>query len=585
MATPSPIPCPSGHSGCPIETQELEKTQPHQSSVSHSNKPRKPQGRRHKRKRARHSYHPPATKKKALESEESTSTIVNNTDSAFTTPTKLEVPSGDDFEKKMRSSGEIISGMAVPAADLFVEVLSQDCPNWFDIGVYLGASITDLREIRKNYTTHGIITCLAELHDCLVKKEKPLTWEAIATALRRLGNHRLAESIHSDYIQPAIRRASSNEDSATSTTVHTPMDIPTSDSQVVTIKDNLVDEIFEEFQSLSERFSNLTIVDIWKSFEAAASNINIQQMQALIKRQCGLPPLPQNEATIGAVFERLQEKCSVLNFRPLTFIVNTLLSNEETLKIELVNFKGAVDSFKKSAKMIDLVTLIESHQQSVVGDHKMVKLKIRDFWIKFTMEQFETMMNTILGTLYEQLSHITVGTGCICVSWIIPPSVDYTKLLPKLSLEFLQIIGVISLLIGDDVIYNVGEEGCQTLEAAMLQATELKNTGAIELLLAMGCNPKVATYNGDHAVTNVVNIRERSVDDGSGGGVDHVCVLGHNEHIEAIIDTSRERPECATCRMKEKQNKQLYAQTDTLQQKNKELTQELKENGITLIML
>ena len=91
--------------------------------------------------------------------------------------------------------------MATPTtADLFVEVLSQDGPNWFDIGVYLGASITDLREIRKNYTTHGIITCLAELHDCLVKKGKPLTWEAIATALRRLDNHRLADSIHSKYI-------------------------------------------------------------------------------------------------------------------------------------------------------------------------------------------------------------------------------------------------------------------------------------------------------------------------------------------------------------------------------------------------
>ena len=583
MATPSPIPCPSGHSGCPIETQELEKTQPRESSVSYSNKPRKPQGRRHKRKRARHSYHPPATKKKALESEESTSTIVNNTDSAFTTPTKLEVPSGDDFEKKMRSSGEIISGMAVPAADLFVEVLSQDGPNWFDIGVYLGASITDLREIRKNYTTHGIITCLAELHECLVKKEKLLTWKAIATALRRLGNHRLAESIHSKYILPAIRRASSNEDSATSTTVHTPMDIPTSDSQVVTIKDNLVDEVGEEFQSLYERFFSLTL-KIWQSFEAATSNINIQHMQALIKHQYGL--LPQSEATVGAVLDRLQETCSVLNFRPLTFAVNNFLSNEKTLQMELANLKGAVDSFKKSAKMNDLVSLIQPHQQSVGGDHKVVKLKLRDFWNKFTMEQFETMVNTILDTLYELVTHITVGTGCICVSWIIPPSVDYTKLLPnELSLEFLQIIGVISLHIGDDVIYNVGEEGCQTLEAAMLQATELKNTGAIELLLAVGCSPEVATYNGDHAVTNVVNIRERSVDDGSGGGVDHVCVLGHNEHIEAIIDTSREQAECATCRMKEKQIKQLYTQNDTLQQKNKELTQELKENGISLIML
>ncbi len=450
-----------------------------------------------------------------------------------------------------------------PTADQFSEVLSPEGPKWFDIGIYLGASYAELSEIQQNH--HGVVRRLIELHACLAQKEKPITWNVIATALRRLRNHALAEKIHSNYILPAIVGTSSNEDS-------------TAAQQVVTIKDNLIDEIGEEFQSLSERFSTLTL-NIWECFEAAASNIKMPQMQALIEDQCGLPPLLEDEATIVNVFCRLRKQCSILNFRPLTFIAKNILNNEE-----LVKFKADVDSFKKSAKMVDLVSLVKLNQYSRDGQRK-VKLKLQSSWICFTMEQFEVMMNAILDTVYDQLSHITVGTGCICVSWIIQPSVDYTKLLPQLSLEFLQIVGVISLHIGDDVIYNVGEEGCQTLEAAMLQAIELKNTRAIELLLAVGCSPEVATYNGDHAVINMVNIRERSVDDGSGGGVDHVCVLGHNEHIEAIIDPSREPLECATCIIKEKQIKQLYAQTDTLQQKNKELTQELKENGITIIML
>ena len=416
-----------------------------------------------------------------------------------------------------------------------------------------------MKEIQKVYTSDGVVTCLAELHDCLAKKEK-LTWENIATALRELDNHALADSIHSNYI---LHSASSNKDSTT-------VDIPTSDmAQVVTIKDNLVDEIGHHFQSLSDRFNFLTI-KIRRSFIAAApSNVIIEEMQHVVERACGLPPLPQNKATIGAVFDRLLNKCSILNFRPLMFAVDTLLSNEETLKMELGNLKASVDSFNKSAKMINLVSLIKSRHQQMGNDHKMVKLKLRDFWDDFTMKEFETSMGTILGTLYELLSHIIVGTGCIRVSWIIPSSVDYTNLLPKLSLEFLQIIGVIYLHIGDDVIYNVGEEGCQTLKAAMLQAMELKNTQAIELLLAVGSSPEVISYNGDHAVTNVVNIRERSSDDGSGGGVDHVCVLGHNEHIEAIIDTSRV-PECATCIMKEKKIKQLQSKVDTIQLKNKD---------------
>ncbi len=455
-----------------------------------------------------------------------------------------------------------------PSADVFSEVLSQEGSKWFDIGVYLGASTADLKEIRQNYNTHGLVTCLIEVHECLTRKGL-LSWERIATALRRLGNNTLADSIHSSYILPTIRLASSSEDSSTTstTTVQAPI---ASDNHVahssdpqqqlsVLIKDDGVDEIFGELHSLSNRFDCLAL-KIGRSFKENLS-IDLEEMQALVERQCGLPPLPQNEATVVNVFNRLQKECSVLKFHPLTFAVDNLLSNKKTLRKELTKLEKAVNHFKKSENMVTIVSRIKSYTND---NHKKVKLKLRNSWIKFTMEQFEIMINEILGTLYELLSHITVGTGCICVSWNIPPSIDYTKLLPKLSLEFLQIIGVISLHIGDDVIYDVGEVGCQTLEAAMLQAVELKNTRAIELLLAVGCSPEVATYNGDHFVTNVMNIRERSVDDSSGGGagVDHVCVLGHNEHIEAIIDTSRES-ECAACRMKEKQIKQLYMQVET----------------------
>ena len=493
-----------------------------------------------------------------------------------------------------------------PTVDQFAEVLTQAGTNWFDIGVFLGASDAEIEVIRQNYATNGVVTCLIKLHECLVKKGKPLTWEAIATALRRLGNNTLADSIRSDYIIPAtihnaIWPPSTEQDSSTAvpdpqhesapTTdpqqlkrdqVATPSD--TTQQQLVVIEDDRVFEVGSEFWPLFKRYASLSS-KIGRSFKA--SNIDVDDLQDLIEDLCGLSLLPQNEASMRAVYNRLKKHCSILHFQPLTCVVDELLSNEETLRKDLRELEKAMDVFKRSAKMTAVVKLIESHYESIHDDsQKILKLKVQDFWKTLNLKQFETVINEILGTkLYTKLSHITLGTGCICVSWIIPPSVDYTKLLPKLSLEFLQIIGVISLHIGDDVIYNVGEEGCQTLEAAMLQATELKNKGAIELLLAVGCSPEVVTYNGDHAVTNVVNIRERSVDDGSGGGVDHVCVLGHNEHIEAIIDTSRERPECATCRMKETQNKQLCAQTDTLQQKNKELTQELKENGISLIML
>ena len=158
----------------------------------------------------------------------------------------------------------IFSKMAYPTADLFSEVLSQDGPNWFDIGVYLGASITDLREIQQNYAINGVVTCLIELHDCLVKKGNPLTWEAIATALRRLDNHTLADSIHSKYILPTIRHASSNEDSRRVTNVirESPVYSGTGDRVpecgACRMKEKQIKQLHVDADALQQKYDNLT---------------------------------------------------------------------------------------------------------------------------------------------------------------------------------------------------------------------------------------------------------------------------------------------------------------------------------------
>ena len=63
---------------------------------------------------------------------------------------------------------------------------------------------------------------------------------------------------------------------------------------------------------------------------------------------------------------------------------------------DIAKLKESVDSLKKSAKMVDLVSLIKLHQYSNVDDkQRAVKLKLRDFWKEFTMKQFEIMINAI----------------------------------------------------------------------------------------------------------------------------------------------------------------------------------------------
>ena len=245
----------------------------------------------------------------------------------------------------------------------------------------------------------------------------------------------------------------------------------------------------------------------------------------------------------------------------LSVIIDTFLPDNQVLSSQMGEFKKAVDSFKSSAKMGYLVDLFKKNKQSKRQNCQIIRLKVQEHWNRCILKNFETAMKMLLGSLHRHLSYLSVDKGCYCISWIIVADILHaSQALPKHSKEYFKIIGVISFQIGEEMVYdsNGKVQGCAVLEAAMLQAIELNNTQAIELLLAVGCSPEVATCKG-HAVTNVLNIRERSVDDSSEGGVDHVCVLGHNEHIEAIVNTMIREKECVACQMKEKQIKQLHS--------------------------
>ena len=476
-------------------------------------------------------------------------------------------------------SSAVPFNMSDPSIDQFAEALSKE-PDWYSLGVFLGVPSNELDRIGEIYNKISVTRCLIEMYKCLDRLGKAPSWDFIASKLRALDHHALAEHIDSTYIHPSPSESSgSNSDQSGA-------GIP---SDSVAPKVPVPPEVSKQYFTLS-----LRLTDIYLHFKDvfAASSVKIEKVQHVIKRHWGIDPHAGNEATWENLFLRLDEECCMFDDpHVLSVIIDKFLSDDQVLSRQMGEFEKAVDSFKSSAKMGHLVDLLKKKKRSIKSNIQTIRLKVKEHWSHCTLKHFETAMKILLESLYDHLSSLSVDTGCYCISWITSVDFPASKLLPKNSedlFKVFKIIGIISLQIGKEMVYDSTEEvpGCEVLEAAMLQAIELNNTWAIEILLAMGCSPEVATYNGDHVVTNVVNIREKSVDDGSGGGVDHVCVLGHNEHIEAIIDPSmRREPVCATCGIKENQIKQLYVEVDTLQFENKRLKhpqqKELKNEAVS----
>ncbi len=432
--------------------------------------------------------------------------------------------------------------MSTPSIDQFAEVLSKG-PDWYSLGVFLGVPSNELDTIGENYSKISVTRCLIEVYKCLERLGKAPSWDFIASKLRALDHHALAEHIDSTYIHPSIEPPS---ESSSSNSEQSGAGIPDSVDQTSRPPEVMVPpEVSKQYSSLSIRLAKLNL-SIKKALKD--SNEDLQDVQNILDYRCGLKPYAESEATWENVFHRVVKESSMFDDpHVLSVIIDTFLpDNHQALSRQMRDFAKAVDTFKSPAKLGHLVDLLKQNfdQRTKRNNCQVIRLKLKEHWSRCTVKHFETAMRQLMGSLYGRLSCMLVTDGCCCISWIIAADVPASQLLPEHSKEFFKIIGVISLQIGEEMVYDSTEEvlGCEVLEAAMLQAIELKNTQAIKLLLAVGCSPEVATYNGDHAVTTVVNIRERSVDDGSGGGVDHVCVLGHNEHIEAIIDLSMKKP-------------------------------------------
>ena len=455
---------------------------------------------------------------------------------------------------------EFFSSSLSPTIDQFTERLST-VSDWYTLGMFLGTTPMDLKNIELHHSSKGIMRCLVELHEHLRTIGRIPSWEFLSSCLKRMNEIELAKQIGSKYIITSLRQSSvgsegqevmTNSTSSSDTTVAV---IPVTRERNRNI--NVPPKITSEFQSLFDRFTLLNL-KIKNAF--LKSRVNLSDVQHVINRQCGLEPLVGETTTFDDVFRRLEQNCSIFDSHVLVFLIKNFLSRNQILQRELKDYEKAVDAFKSSAKMGHLIHLIK-RRRSVRNGSRNLKLKVKEFWNDFTIKQFEKAMKKLLGTLCVHVSQMSVDEGSLCIEWIIP-DIDATNMIPRQSLEFTRIIGVLSLHIGDDVLYDhTTEKGSEVLDAAMLEAIQLKNTKAMEFFLAVGCNPEVATYNGDNAVTTIVNIRESKK-----SSVDHVCIIGHNEHVEAIVDPSSKPAECSSCNMKEKMNKQLHQQIDTLHQ-------------------
>ena len=153
-----------------------------------------------------------------------------------------------------------------------------------------------------------------------------------------------------------------------------------------------------------------------------------------------------------------------LNYQCLACLVDRFLSNVKPLQQHFQEYLKKLEEFKKSAKLKNLIKLIKEKRE-LYGSHKVVEIKLHSLWGEITLQRFERLAKVVFEETYQHLVQIRVTKGCVCASWIIPKSIHVK---PK-SHNLMRTLGIISLKIGDSIIYECLDEGCSTLELAFFK--------------------------------------------------------------------------------------------------------------------
>ena len=240
-----------------------------------------------------------------------------------------------------------MADLAGPTNDEFAAVL-YEVVEWYTLGIFIGVLSRDLDEIDQTYSKKGTMRCLIEMYKCIKERGIPLSWKHVADSLIKMKHRALADQIYSDYIVPSLDCLPSAHEPRQLQELMTVVDHSPLATDTITV-------IYHDFVSISNRYAKL-VADVFTSLESKA---DIKRMQYLIKYRCGLNPLPEEKVTFEAVFDRLSDHFSILNFDIVIFLVKDFLPEKSDLIKKIEDYEAEVNRFKSSAKMRQLADLIK----------------------------------------------------------------------------------------------------------------------------------------------------------------------------------------------------------------------------------
>ena len=202
-------------------------------------------------------------------------------------------------------------------------------------------------------------------------------------------------------------------------------------------------------------------------------------------------------SSIENVFDLLNEHNNFLDCSILKMVIRLVLGKSETLTKAEEHIK-AVGEFKKKQPIRVLKDRLEEYCSNTGQYHIQVIIKLNTVCEELYIKLVEQLVRILLSYKDDDMQWLSVKAS----------SIELTVLVPKenrnvlvshclMNLQFIQLVGVYSVIIDEVTVLQSSEDKHYTFEASLLEACRIGNEKTVQFLLDLGVDVNHTNEEGD----------------------------------------------------------------------------------------
>ena len=361
----------------------------------------------------------------------------------------------------------------------------EEVVEWHRLGVYLGLSEKEIREIELNH--QELARRRTAMLDKWTRKQAHASWEMVIEALEKMSELRLANKLREKY-------CGTQQDDEKPIAVSTISELeglvadPQEAGRVITV-DYRRHAVAREIDNLRDKYFKLV-----KKTESAVESANPSSRD--LKRFSNFY-MTNKVTSVEELFDHLDPY--FLNYALLEKIVNEfLLEREHSVVREVNDYIRQLEEFKSSITLKQFMESIETAQRPLTTTETpricTVTLKLVNGWLEKTISDLDKLLKVLFQDKTSVLSHLRISPGSVIITYLTPLSdVNGLIMIAQEQVPFMLQVGVCELMIGDTVVTSTQSDTSGiSFESSLIEAVKGNNINVLSFLLDINTSPDAA---------------------------------------------------------------------------------------------